>query len=86
MDYRRCPECQTNQLEVHKVYPTKFQGVPVIYRRRICRSCQNRITTYELKVDDLKALFNQLKLEQEDIAIKTRSKIAGWKAWYEKYG
>jgi transcriptional regulator NrdR family protein len=47
-----CPKCN-NPLKVIDSRPTTFMGEKTIIRRRKCRVCPNRFTTYEISEDNL---------------------------------
>lgn len=43
-----CPNCQSDSVDVRDSRPCEHQGRPSIRRRRHCRKCRHRFTTFEI--------------------------------------
>jgi transcriptional regulator NrdR family protein len=52
----RCTSCDEFDTTVVDSRPAKLGALPVVRRRRKCRSCKARFSTYEIAVDQLEML------------------------------
>lgn len=77
---RPCPNCGQTTSQVVNVRDTTVRGRPAARRRRTCRLCKYRQTTYEIEQSDLEKLLNEAQNE----ILRLKSKVAGWQAWDKK--
>jgi transcriptional regulator NrdR family protein len=47
-DHLTCPSCGSSDITVADSRPARLGDIPTIRRRRKCRACDHRSTTYEL--------------------------------------
>jgi len=53
-----CPNCK-KKLQAKASRPHTVYGFPTVKRRRVCQSCDFRISTIELPIDVGNSIFNE---------------------------
>ena len=67
-----CPKCNSRKIEVNDSRPSEMNS---IRRRRICRECGYRFTSYELTIEQIIANNNMIRDGVKNNLIKSIDRI-----------